>query len=258
MKLVRTLSFVLLSAAAFGAQAEAAKPVDTRQLVHQTVAFCAGGIERILPGQYYFCAAMRDYGRGHDGLSRERLRDAAYWASKPAQYVLGLMYYNGDSGPSNKPLGVAWLALAAERHDPRFEPAFAKAFLASTPEERAQANVYWRELREKYSDATAGQRAHRVYVAEYRNLQATMMFGGAVYIDGLTPPGISEDGSFRGGGGLQSARVTGQSGFSMDRLISKSAEDFFHGMEGTVTVGEAQMELVPIGDVATTGKPSAR
>jgi len=259
--MVRTLSLLTLSAVASVASAapgnttpadtSTASTADIRKTVHAAVPYCAGGLEQFLPGQYYFCAAVREFGQGHDRMARARLRDAAYWASKPAQYVLGLTYYNGDDVTAvNRPLGVAWLALSAERHDPRFEPSFAQGFASLSPTEREQANVYWRDLREKYADATAGRRAQRVYKNEMRNLQAASMFGGSVFIDGMTPGDI--------GGDNGTAAGMGQSAFGAERIIQKSADDLFHGMEGTVTVGEGQMNLVPVGSIPTTPSGNAK
>ena len=246
----RSLSFAVLSVCAFAASAAGTKSADQKAVERETIDYCPGGLERILPGEYYFCAAVRDFDHGHDSRARARLHDAAHWASKPAQYVLGLMYFNGDQGPANRPLGVAWLALASERHDPRFEPAFAKAFLQLSPEERAQADVYWAKMRTEYADTVAGRRARRVYLAEMRNLEAASMFGGSIFIDGMTPPGMGDSGV-----GGQPQIFEGQSGFSVSRIINRSAEDLFRGMEGTVTVGEEKRDLVPIGSVMP--KPAA-
>jgi hypothetical protein len=193
--------------------------------IRKTIRGCAEGLERLLPGDYYFCAAARDISRGHDSLGRERLRDAAHWASKPAQYVLGLLYYNGDEGPSNKPLGIAWLALASERHDPRFEPAFAEAYARATPDERTQANTYWLKLRDEYADPVAGKRARRRFNAEMRNITAISVFGGSMQINGMAP----------------------MDQFAFMRFMNAAGETYFRGMEGTVTVGDAQTQLVPLG-----------
>jgi TPR repeat protein len=252
MSVVRIAAFVL-GCFAVAAVASEAVPPDPRDVIKSTVPGCATGLERLLPGQYYFCAAVRDYGQRRDRLALERLRDAAYWASKPAQYVLGLTYYNGDRGHANRPLGIAWLALAAERHEPRFESAFSRAYLASSPEERAQADVYWRDLRKQYADAVAGRRAHRRYLAEIRMIEAATAVGGSVFIAGLTPPNGDSMGQFGADG--EANRTPGGSGFSMNQLLTHAGDDFFRGMAGTVTVGEVQGELVPIGQVASRVAP---
>jgi hypothetical protein len=252
MKAFSALLLIVALALPAGAACAAAdtKADDRKTVERKTIDYCPGGLERILPGEYYFCAAVRDFDHGHESRARERLRDAARWASKPAQYILGLTYFDGDQVPANRPLGVAWLALASERHDPRFEPAFAQAFLSLSPDEREKANTYWVSMKEEYADRVAGRRARRVYLEEMRNLQAASMFGGSIFIDGLTPPGMGASAT-----GGQPQIFEGQSGFSVSRIINRSAEDLFHGMEGTVTVGEERRDLVPIGTLMN--KPAA-
>lgn len=228
MTKARLLGFALLCALAGSVSARTDTTGDTAKAeIRKTIQGCASGLERVLPGDYYFCAAARDISRGHNSLGRERLRDAAHWASKPAQYVLGLLYYNGDEGPSNKPLGIAWLALAAERHDPRFEPAFVEAYTKATPDERARANAYWLTMRDEFGDPVAGRRAHRRFLAEMRNITALSVFGGSMHIAGMAP--MDE--------------------FVFLRTMNAAGENFFRGMGGTVTVGDGQLSLVPLGNV---------
>lgn len=232
---IRVITFVLFCAFGTAVLAVDTPPSNPKAMLKQAFKYCPGGLERILPGQYYFCAAARDFARGHTSRATARLQDASHWASKPAQYILGLMFFNGDEGPANRPLGVAWLALSAERHDPRFEAAFVQAYMECTPTERAQANVYWQKLRAEHSDLVAGRRAHRRYLAEMRNLMAASMFGGSIFIDGVTAPNGSPDG--------------GQSGFSVSRTLAQAGDDYFRNMVGTVTVGPVQSDLVPLGRV---------
>src|SRR4051812_44385584 len=123
---MKTLSVLTITAAlalAAGAIQAADRPAplpNQEDVVARSLAPCPGGLERFLPGDYYFCPAARNYGRGHPGLARESLKSAARWASKPAQYALGIMYFNGARADLNRPLGLAWLAIAAERHDPAY------------------------------------------------------------------------------------------------------------------------------------------
>ncbi|SEP08708.1 hypothetical protein SAMN02800692_3570 [Luteibacter sp. UNC138MFCol5.1] len=219
---------------------------DQKDVVAKSLMPCPGGLERFLPGDYYFCSAARSYWSGHEGLARESLKDAARWASKPAQYALGVMYFNGDHAQRNRPLGLAWLALAAERHDPSYEPAFISAFQQVTPEERAQANAYWQELKETYADAVAAPRAERRFDREYQQIAWATNFGGSVFIDGVTIPygyGFAEDAPL-------------QSGFSLGRLLQSQKAIYFYGYNSHVFVGDA--ELVPIGTIAArTPKPSS-
>ncbi len=108
-------------AAAASAQAAATAPVSEQQLA---ATHCIIGLEKFLPADYYYCLASQSYGEKNYGEAQKFFHTAASWASKPAQYVLGVMALNGDHQPVNRPLALAWLALAAERHTERFNQAY--------------------------------------------------------------------------------------------------------------------------------------
>lgn len=220
------LALTCFSVSTVSAQTDADTNSDAaRAELRKVITGCAQGLERFLPGDYYFCSAAHDMGLGHDSLSRERLLDAARWASKPAQYVLGLTYYHGDEVPANRPLGIAWLGLAAERHTPRFEAAFAEAYAKASPEERAEANTYWLKLREEYSDRVAWPRAKRRFDYEMSRITAMASNGGSVEVHGMGP----------------------MNQYAFIRKMDDKGDEFFQGLEGTVTVGDGQMSLVPVG-----------
>ena len=231
-----------LAMAAGGVQAgERPEPLPNQdKVVAASLEPCAGGLERFLPGDYYFCSAARSYWSGHMGLARESLKTAAEWASKPAQYALGLMYFNGDRAEKNRPLGLAWLALAAERHDPAYEPAFVSAYRQVTPEELAQADAYWAEMKPKYADKVAAPRAERRFNREYQQLAWASDFGGGIFVDGLTVPTSYDS--------LAPDALPTQSGFSLTRLLQAQKTMFFYGYDSHVYVGDA--ELVPVGQLA--------
>jgi hypothetical protein len=189
---------------------------------------CAQGLERILPGDYYFCEAGSNYWAGRFSMARDALDSAARWASKPAQHALGIMYFNGDHAPMNRPLGVAWLALAAERHEPDFEQVFVAAYQSLSPAERKQADAYWNDMKPIYADARAADRAQKRFDREMHQLETATAFGGDMYISGLTA------GNVRGVTLLQRLRNEGT--------------NYFAGYETHVWVGDAQ--LVPLGQVA--------
>lgn len=211
----------------------------------QALMLCPSSLERILPGRYYMCEAQRDFWLGRQDQSMEMMRDAAAWGNKRAQYALGIMYFNGQHAPVNRPLGLAWLALAAERHDPDIEPAFISAFGHVTPDELAQANALWLQMRPKYADNVAAKRAKTRYEREMRPLADVMAFGGEVYLSGL---------SFGELGRTPSTPMT-SSAFGVGRGLQAMAADYFYGWHENVTVGE--MQLIPITEAAERlpGKP---
>jgi len=236
---VLALSAALAVTASAATAAERPVPLPNQEAkVADSLQPCPGGLERFLPGEYYFCAAARDFWSGHPGLARENLKDAARWASKPAQYALGVMYFNGDHAEKNRPLGLAWLALAAERHDPAYEPGFISAYQHATPQELAQADAYWRDMKTIYADAVAAPRAGRQFDRAYHELEWAANFGGSVFIDGVFMPTTAA---------ASSDNLPLQSGFSIGRLLQAQKAMYFYGYDSHVFVGDA--ELVPVSQV---------
>jgi hypothetical protein len=125
---------------------------------------------RFLPGLYYFHKGCDYYRRGSAETAIEMWELAASWAVKDAQYDLGIAYFRGRGVAIDKPRGLAWLALAAERKDEEFERSLAAAWDDATAEDHAKANEIWRGLRGKYGDATALVRAENRYKYEVDNI----------------------------------------------------------------------------------------
>lgn len=183
---------------------------------------CPQGLERYLPGDYYFCRAAQHFWSGYQEMAISALKEAARWGSKPAQYALGVMYFNGDRVPANRPLGLAWLALSAERHTPVYEATFVSAYGKTGAAERAQANAYWNSMKPTYADAVAAARAKLRFDREFVKIKGN----DSIYIDGLA----------------------GGSSFSVTQLLQNEQAAFFAGYQSRVYVGDAT--LVPIGEAA--------
>ncbi len=184
--------------------------------------FCIEGLERILPGDYYACRAKYHFQREHYWRAISMLEESAYWANKTAQYTLGVIYFNGDTHgiPANRPLGIAWLALAAERKDPLYARAYVVARAHSTPEEIQAATGLWLKMRQKYGDSIAGLRALRRFNHEIVPLEEAANSGGLSYLSGYSPlpenaPSVVND-------------------------LHARADRDFDGLVGTVTVGALQ------------------
>ncbi|UPG89529.1 hypothetical protein L2Y96_19345 [Luteibacter aegosomaticola] len=236
-RMMATAALIFLAGSAAAAAAPAS-PNESSDALKGAPAYCPPVMETFLPGQYYFCAGSQAFARGDKQAAAARMQDAARWASKPAQYVLGLMYLNGDTGVRDPARGVAWLALSAERHDAVFERAFLVEFAKLNTEQRAQANAYWRDMKKDYADNVAGRRAERRYDAGMKDMKDADFAGNDVFLDGITSPQGGEAGTYEGGGGVHSSRVGGgQRAFAFIKKMDKMRDDYFHGMEGHVTVG---------------------
>ena len=234
---VGVLAFAVVSLGGCANRASRPQPLPGHEAeVSYALRPCPDGLERFLPGEYYFCDAARDYWAGNMGRAVQILGYSAEWANKPAQYALGVMYFNGDRIPMNRPLGIAWLAIAAERHDPQYEAVFVSAYKSATAEERKQANAYWRNMRPVYSDKVAAVRAIKRYnraMSPIYDLASTG--GGSIYISGLTP---------------------GSSGLALERLLRKGRDEALGDVDGTVTVGE--MPMVTLGSLVGPASDQAR
>lgn len=111
------------------------------------------------PGLYYFYRGVEAIDRGEYAFAVDMYRTAASWAYKPAEYNLAVMYAKGEGVPVDKPLAMAWIALAAERGDPDLVEAREVIYATLSKTEFAKANEIWRELRKTYGDAVALKRA---------------------------------------------------------------------------------------------------
>jgi len=140
-----------------GATCAAMEPMYTRSRPNDRV---IGPGDNARPGETFFAKGVTAVRKNDYTHAIEMYKVSASWAYKPAQYNLGVIYSTGDGDvPVDKPLGLAWLALAAERDDPDYVAARDLAYSKMTDEEYAKANELWRELRKTYGDEVALKRA---------------------------------------------------------------------------------------------------
>jgi hypothetical protein len=125
---------------------------------------------RFVPGLYYFHKGCEYYKRGQTAAAMQAWQLAAGWAMKDAQYDLGIAYFRGRGVEMDRPRGLAWLALAAERKDEAFQSSLAVAWDEATPDEHARGNEIWRELRQRYADEVALPLAQNRYQQEINQI----------------------------------------------------------------------------------------
>jgi hypothetical protein len=151
---------------------------------------CAEGTERFLPGDYYFCTANKALQAGKAGKAVAMYEESAAWGDKRAMFNLGLLYLRGESVPRNEPLGLAWLALSAERAGDRLQrEVLAGAWTAASPEARSAADALWTQMKPKYADRVALVRAKHRYDRETAQLRRDLLRDPTieVWVDGLKP-----------------------------------------------------------------------
>jgi len=158
--------------------------------------FLHEGESRFLPGVYYFEKGNEYFRRGRAEAAIEMWTISAGWAMKDAQYNLGIAYFKGEGIAADRPRGLAWLALAAERKDPAFSESLAAAWGESSPEEHARANAIWRELRARHADAIALPRAQRRFDLEMAQLTGSRV-GAPGHASVWTPEGTFDGASLR-------------------------------------------------------------
>ncbi len=228
--------------------AVAAPELKAHQSVEEVARLdCLSGVERFLPGVYYYCVGARDVARGKNDRARSMLEIAAGWGSKQAQFLLGVGYYKGDLQPRDRARGLAWLKLAAERKDPVYLAVFASAWKQATPQEQAGAQQLWQTMLPVYGDQRAARRAELRYRHQRDALLARRQTNGQqVCIAGLTTGKIEplpvmkgfEDNTSACGGAEVSAT------FVVKRLDSY-AEQLLNGWRGRVSVGDLQVVPAP-------------
>lgn len=197
-----------------GAPAASAADAEPQSLI-----YCPDGLERLLPGDYYACRARYHLQRNNPRQALSMLEHASYWANKDAQHSLGLAYSQGDlpGTPIDKPLGLAWLALAAERKSRGYMLDYTRARAKCSEEEIAQANELYLQLLPRYGDHVAGKRAMRRFNHEVAQIDVATNHGGTAYISGFT--------------------AIPQAALTLSKQLHEQADDYFQGLHGTVTVG---------------------
>lgn len=226
---------MVLAAPQAGAQASAATAADAppsdADLANTR---CVAGEEKFLPGDYFYCLGSQNYGLQRYESSQRFFKTAASWASKPAQYVLGVMALNGDHQPVNRPLGLAWLTLASERAGSSFQQARDNAWKNATEAERKAAEQELAALRPVYADATAAPRAERRYADGMAMLTRLSNQGAKYCMAGMNDPSRPP------------ADPTGCPPVqTVMKMVDAAAVNVFDGWSGHVTVGPLQQAEPP-------------
>jgi hypothetical protein len=130
------------------------------------------------PGEYFFKIAVIALNKKNFDHAIDMYKLAAYWAYKPAEYNLGVMYFKGQGVAVNRPLGAAWTILSAERNDSLYVQASNLMVQSLSKAEFDEADKFFGELQPTYADATALRRAKARW-AETRSQMTGSHVGGA-------------------------------------------------------------------------------
>ncbi|WP_430391444.1 hypothetical protein [Dyella sp. 20L07] len=199
--------------------------------------YCARGVERFLPGSYYYCVARRELAKGNQAKSMASLEQAARWGSKPAQFLLGVGYYKGDNAPLDRARGLAWMALAAERKDVVYMAVLKSALAQSSDEEKVWADQLYRDMLGTYGDDVAAKRAERRYQRERDALTRNEAYGAEICIEGLNAAHME---AAKESGGNNNFCPSRQPVWQVAQQVDVYAAELFQGWAGHVTVGDLQ------------------
>lgn len=131
------------------------------------------------PGEYYFKLAVLAVKHKDYAHAVAMYKVAASWAFKPAEYNLGIMYFRGQGVPKDRPRGLAWMVLAAERGDKHYVAARNLMATALSNAEFARADKIFGQLKPTFGDQTALARAKRRW-AYVRSHKTGSRVGGTV------------------------------------------------------------------------------
>lgn len=202
------------------------------------------------PGVYFFQLGSKAFHDKDYSHAVAMFKVAASWAYKPAEYDLGLMYFRGEGVPMDRPLGAAWMILAAERNQPQYVNARNLMITVLSDTEFAKTDELWRNLKGTYGDEVALRRAKAQW-AWVRTHQTGTRVGGAV---GELSIGAFDKPTFKGGNLSGNAQGLEQGwgylpGGSADGAVAyrqfEQSDDpydpiFQKNLTGTATVGPLQ------------------
>lgn len=213
------------------------------------------------PGVKFFVLAARAL-KHHDYLHAiDMFKVSASWAYKPAEYNLGLMYFNGEGVPADRALGAAWMILAAERGDAAYVGMRDQMATLLTDAQFAAADKFWGQLKGTYGDKVALRRAKAQWALAKSEKTGSRVGGtsGELYVGSFD---MSESPQAQKGGVITSPFALMGSGAVSGTLAYQQLQEstdpyspkFDKQRTGTVTVEPLQ----PIKSGTTRSKGDAR
>ncbi|HXE67047.1 MAG TPA: hypothetical protein VN630_08405 [Rhodanobacteraceae bacterium] len=117
------------------------------------------------PGMKYFLDGAEAFSRKDYHHAIYMYKVAASWADKSAEYDLGLVYFRGEGVPVDRPLGAAWMVLAAESGNSLYVRARNLMVSLLTDAEFERMNELWNGLEKTYGDDGPALRRAKFYSA---------------------------------------------------------------------------------------------
>ena len=103
-------------------------------------------------------------------------------------FNLGLILLRGDGITQDEPLGLAWLALSAERDKDQLQrQTLASAWKSASAETQDAATALWNSMKLKYADRVTLARAQNHYARRTSSFRGRFL-ADSIRIDGLCGP----------------------------------------------------------------------
>lgn len=143
------------------------------------------------PGAAFFGYGQAAFRKGDYKHAVDMYKVAASWAYKPAEYNLGVMYFKGMGVPVDRPLGAAWMVLAAERGNPAYVKARDEMVTVLSKAQFAETDKLWSQLKQTYGDKVALRRAKAQWAFVKTHETGTRVGGvsGPLFIGERLPSG---------------------------------------------------------------------
>jgi TPR repeat protein len=229
------LAFAVLAGAARAQEAGQAQALRVASFT------CNPALFGVLPGDFNFCLALKQWDKGHLKQAIELMELASGWGNKSAQTALGVAYFNGDGIAQDRALGLAWLALAAERQAPKASGLYLSARARVDVAEYERAQGLYGQMRAKYADEVAAARADRHFQRAMRALASNPVYGAGTCLAGFNAYEFASPND-------QGAMVRGCSMGSeqaMREALQQRYDRYFAGWKGRVTVGPVESLKAP-------------
>ena len=198
-------------------------------------------LSKFLPGDFDFCLAAQYWRDGKREKAAEMLQLAAGWGNKGAQTALGVAYFNGDGIARDRALGLAWLALAAERQAPTASGLYVSARGKVDADEYERAIALYQQMRTVYADDVAAVRADNRYRREVRAIESNPAYGSGKCIAGFNDSIFADPNSPEQALGVE--RTYGCSLAAERRVLTELEQRYTvysAGWNGRVSVGSVE------------------
>ena len=129
-----------------------------------------GGFVEAHPDLRNYRMGLQEYRRGDLEKAFRYFRIASRYSDTPSQAVVAEMHWSGKGVELNRPLGYAWMDLAAERGNHRLLAQRERYWDAMSEVERAQALALGEQVYAEFGDAVAQRRLETVLRREKNRL----------------------------------------------------------------------------------------